>query len=183
MYFFRDLGSRDPTLPRIDSLEDLSQALSDDHQNFERVTECSMPSSCQDGYLDVVSIRGAFHLGQIRVGLSNAERLCQCKEVTIHLKRKVAVQVDGEPWRQNPSVLKVKRNAQSASMLHKSMAQNGVETEMARLLDWAEETKLIDASVHSKLMTEFSRRIEDKTRQKRVQSQDNLMFSLKRANW
>ena len=66
-------------------------------------------------------------------------------------------------------------------MLHKSMAQNGVETEMAKLLDWAEEQKLIDGTVHSKLMKEFSRRIESKTRQRRVQSQDNLMHTFKRA--
>lgn len=168
------------TLERIDSMEDLTQSLTDD-QRFERVTACNMPSSCQDGILDVISIRGAFHLGQIRVGLSNAQRICQCREATIHIKRKVAVQTDGEPWRQSPCTLRVKRKPDSAIMLHRSEDENGVETEMAKLLDWAEERKLINSNVHYTLMKEFSRRIEYKTRQRRHKSQDNLMFSLKRA--
>jgi hypothetical protein len=52
---------------------------------------------------------------------------------------------------------------------------------MAKLLDWAEERKIIDRSAHATMMKEFSRRIESKTRQRRVKSQDNLMQSLKRA--
>lgn len=181
----RDLGARrqDPgyrPLDRIDSSEDLSQLLTDD-QRYEKVTACDGPSSCQDGILDVVSIRGAFHLGQIRVGLSNAQRLCQCREATIHIKRKVAVQIDGEPWRQNVCTLKVKRKADRAIMLHKSADQNGVETEMANLLDWAEARRLIDQKTHNILTTEFSRRIEYKTRQRRIREEDNTMFSLKRA--
>ncbi|EED91322.1 diacylglycerol kinase, partial [Thalassiosira pseudonana CCMP1335] len=62
-----------------------------------------------NGLLDVVSIRGTFHLGQIRVGLSNAQLLCQCREAVVTLKKKVAVQIDGEPWRQNQSVLRINR--------------------------------------------------------------------------
>ena len=67
-------------------------------------------------------------------------------------------------------------------MLHRSADEsNGVETEMAKLLDWAKTRHLIDDKVHEALMKEFSRRIESKTRQRRVQSNDNLMTSLKRA--
>jgi hypothetical protein len=57
----------------------------------------------------------------------------------------------------------------------------GVETEMAKLLDWAVGTTIIDRNVHGILMKEFSRRIENKTRQRRVKSQDSLMLSIKRA--
>ena len=146
------------------------------------MTACDMPSSCQDGMLDVVSIRGAFHLGQIRVGLSHAKRLCQCHEATVIIKRKTAVHIDGEPWRQTVSTLHIKRKKESAIMLHRSADESGgVETEMAKLLDWAEERQIIDRNVHSALMKEFSRRIERKTRQRRVRSQDNLMLSLSRA--
>jgi hypothetical protein len=67
-------------------------------------------------------------------------------------------------------------------MLHRSADDSGgVETEMAKLLDWAEDRSIIDRNVHSVLMKEFSRRIESKTRQRRVRSQDNLMLTLKRA--
>lgn len=167
---------------RVDSVEDLASMSLSDEEMYARVTACERPSSCQDGLLDIVSIRGAFHLGQIRVGLGNAQKLCQCREVTIIIKRKVSVQIDGEPWRQNVCILRVKRKKDAAIMLHRSPDDsNGVETEMAKLLDWAEDRKLIDNKIHATLMQEFSRRIESMTRQKRVRSQDNIMFSLKRA--
>lgn len=101
---------------RSDSIEDIlslghdSSRLSRD-ERLTKVTACDLPSSCQDGLLDVVSIRGTFHLGQIRVGLSNAELLCQCRAATVTMKKKLAVQVDGEPWRQNQSVLQINRKS------------------------------------------------------------------------
>lgn len=173
---------RAESIDRVDSLTDLQTAALTTEEKWARVTACDMPSSCQDGLLDVVSIRGAFHLGQIKVGLSNAQRLCQCREATIIVKKKVAVQIDGEPWRQDVSIMRVARKKDSAVMLHRSADESGgVETEMAKLLDWAEERQLIDGKVHAALMKEFSRRIENKTRQRRVRSQDNLVSSLKRA--
>lgn len=176
-------GSNGKSLDRVDSMDDLT--LLPEKDRYAHVTSCRMPSSCQDGMLEIVSIRGAFHLGQIKVGLSNAQRLCQCKAVTIHLKHKVAVQVDGEPWRQSACTLVVKRKPQSATMLHRSADDGGVETVMSKLLDWAEERKLVDGQVHSILMKEFSRRVESHTRQKRTRAQDQggllSMQKLKRA--
>lgn len=169
------------SMDRVDSTDDLQVLTEEDR--FERVTACDRPSSCQDGILEIVSIRGAFHLGQIKVGLSNAQRLCQCREVTITIKNKVAVQLDGEPWRQPPCTLRIKRKGGPAAvMLHRSADDGGVETEMSKLLDWAEERRLIDGEVHSILMKEFSRRIESKTRKRRVREKgDNLMFNLKKV--
>ena len=67
-------------------------------------------------------------------------------------------------------------------MLHRSADEsNGVEAEMAKLLDWGKTRQLIDDKVHEALMKEFSRRIESKTRQRRVASNDNFMTTLKRA--
>ena len=156
-------------LDRVDSAEDLKASLQlSEEEMYHRVTACERPSSCQDGFLDIVSIRGAFHLGQIRVGLSNAQKLCQCREAKIIIKRKVSVQIDGEPWRQNVCTLHVKRKKEAALMLHRSANDsNGVETEMTNLLDWAEERQLITDRVHDALMKEFSRRIESKTRERR----------------
>lgn len=171
------------TFDRIDSVEDLTAtALLSEEEKLSRVTACDNPSSCQDGMLDIVSIRGTFHLGQIRVGLSNAELLCQCREATITIKKKVAVQIDGEPWRQNISTLKIQRKKDPAIMLHRSPDESGgVEMEMSKLLDWAEEKRHITRNVHGTLMKEFSRRIESKTRQRRVLSQDNMLVTLNRA--
>jgi diacylglycerol kinase (ATP) len=152
---------------------------STEEERYAEVTACDIPCSCQDGYLEIVSIRGAFHLGQIKVGLSNAQRLCQCREATIVIRNKVAVQVDGEPWRQNTCTIKIRRKKEQAVMLHRSADDGGVETEMSKLLEWAEARKMIDSHVHALLMKEFSRRIESKTRQRRAvarQQHDNTNF-------
>jgi hypothetical protein len=165
----------------VDSIDDFL-ADEPEEDKYSQLFSCDRPSSCQDGKLDIVSIRGTFHLGQIQVGLSNATKLCQASEVKIILKRKVAVQIDGEPWRQSASTITITRKKDQAVMLHRSADESGgVETEMAKLLDWAEDRSIIDRNVHSVLMKEFSRRIESKTRQRRVRSQDNLMLTLKRA--
>ncbi|KAL3907825.1 MAG: hypothetical protein SGILL_008713 [Bacillariaceae sp.] len=167
-------------IARIDSMEDIASMALTEEEKYDRVTACDLPSSCQDGLLDIVSIRGAFHLGQIRVGLSTAQKLCQCREATIVIKRKVPVQIDGEPWRQPICTLKVRRKKPSAIMLHRSAEEsNGVETEVAKVLDWAQDSQLIDNQVHGLIMKEFSRRIESKTRQRR--HKDNRTFLLQRA--
>lgn len=137
-------------------------------QKLQRVTSCSKPSSCQDGMLDVVAIRGAFHLGQIRVGLSNAQLICQCREASIKLKKILSVQIDGEPWKQSACTITVRRKKDSAMML-KNMNEQGstagaIVTEVSDLLDWAEEKSIIDRKVHYALLKEFSRRVEEKQR-------------------
>ncbi|KAL7581367.1 hypothetical protein ACA910_021960 [Epithemia clementina (nom. ined.)] len=169
------------TFERIDSSDDLPVRLSKEEM-FAKVTACDRPSSCQDGYLDVVSVRGLIHLGQIKVGIGRAQRLCQCREIKIVVKKKVAVQIDGEPWRQDKCVLRIKRKRDPALMLHRSTDDGGIETEMSKLLEWAEERNLIDGHVHSVLMKEFSRRIESKARQRRYRSKEhNVIENLKRA--
>lgn len=164
---------------RVDSVDDF---LAEDEDKYSQMFSCDRPSSCQDGKLDIVSVRGTFHLGQIQVGLGNATKLCQASEVKIIMKKQLATQIDGEPWRQSACTMTISRKKDQAVMLHRSADESGgVETEMAKLLDWAEDRKVIDRNVHSVLMKEYSRRIESKTRQRRVRSQDNLMLTLKRA--
>ena len=100
----------------------------------------------------MVAIRGAFHLGQIRVGLSNAQLICQCREASIKLKKILSVQIDGEPWKQSACTITVRRKKDSAMML-KNMNEQGstagaIVTEVSDLLDWAEEKSIIDRKVH-----------------------------------
>ena len=66
-----------------------------------------------------------------------------------------------------------------AVMLHRS--KDGVETEMSKLPDWAIEGDIIDGTVHSTLMKEFSLRIDSKTRARKVRSQDNLLYNVTNA--
>ena len=152
---------------------------------FEYVTSCQKPSSCQDGKLDIVSYRGNFHLGQIRVGLSNADLLCQCKSVEILLYKKLAVQVDGEPWKQEGNCkIHISRKEEPAIMLHK-VNDNSNNGEMVKLLDWAKENQVINPHAHTTLMREFSRRVEyTKQQQKkhhRNDTPDTLFRSMKKA--
>jgi len=157
-------------LTRNESIEDLAELVTS-----KQLTACDLPSSCQDGLLDVVSIRGTFHLGQIRVGLSNAQLLCQCREATVTLKKKMAVQIDGEPWRQNPSTLRIIRKPDRATMLNRSDKDSGgLETEVTKLLNWANEKDVINQKQYAIMMEEFSRRVEYK---KRAQKEKGNGFS------
>ena len=54
-------------------------------------------SSYNDGLIDVCYVRGAFHLGQIKVGLANPNLLAQAKSVRIKVKKPLPIQTDGEP--------------------------------------------------------------------------------------
>ena len=154
----------------------------DHEEKLSKVTACDMPSSCQDGLLDIVSIKSIFHMGQIKVGLSRAQLICQCSEVEIRLKKRVPLQIDGEPWKQNSGTIRILRKKEPALMLHRAAADGGgIETEVGDLLEWAEERQIIDKNVHATLMKEFSRRIESKNRARRVLSNDNLFSTMKRA--
>lgn len=150
-------------------------------ERLNRIMACTTPSSCQDGKVDIISHKGNFNLGQIRVGLTNTQRLCQCSKVKITLKKGFALQVDGEPWKQNSSVLRIERNKDPAVMLHRAIEEGGgIETEVANLLEWAEEKNIIHRDTHATLMKEFSRRVEKKTRARRNKSTQNVFVTMKR---
>jgi len=146
-----------------------------DLDHFDRLTDCSGASSCQDGKIDVVSYYGNFHLGQIRVGLGTAQLLCQCSELTIVLKKRLAIQIDGEPWKQDKAKIKIVRKNDPAVMLHKTGGDTGTESILAEVLEWAEDQSIIDREIHNALMKEYSRRIESKTRDRRNKSKENLL--------
>lgn len=76
--------------------------------------------SFNDGLIEVVGLYSSFHIGQLMIGLSEPLRLGQAKKVTIHLLERLPVQVDGEPWLQNPSVIRVSWHSK-ATMLSAQM--------------------------------------------------------------
>lgn len=147
---------------------------------LERIIACDTPSSCQDGRIEVISHSGNFHLGQIRVGLSTAKKVCQCGTVRIKLKKKIAVQIDGEPWMQEKAILHIQREKDPAIMLHRALEEGGgIEMEVANLLEWAEEESYISREAHSVLMKEFSKRIEVKNRD-RLTKQGTVFSNMKK---
>jgi len=64
------------------------------------------PPSVQDGLVEVVATYGVGHLSAIRFRMTHSYRLAQGKKVEIVLKRPLPVQVDGEPWLNQPGRLK-----------------------------------------------------------------------------
>lgn len=65
-----------------------------------------------DKMLEVVCISGAWHLGKLQVGLSQARRLAQGKTIKIHLSSPFPVQIDGEPFIQQPGCLEISHHGQ-----------------------------------------------------------------------
>ncbi|XP_050422906.1 diacylglycerol kinase epsilon-like [Adelges cooleyi] len=56
--------------------------------------------SVNDGLLEVLGVRSAIHIAQLKLGLSEPIRIGQASKIKIKLLEKLPVQVDGEPWLQ-----------------------------------------------------------------------------------
>ncbi len=75
------------------------------------------PQRFDDGLLEVVGIRGVLNLANVVVGPGNTIALGQGKRITIRLNTGITpVQVDGEPWLQEPDLLEI-AHLEQANML------------------------------------------------------------------
>lgn len=72
--------------------------------------------SMHDKMLEVVCVCGAWHLGKLQVGLSQARRLAQGKVITIHCSSPFPVQIDGEPFILQPGFLEITHRGQAFMM-------------------------------------------------------------------
>lgn len=79
--------------------------------------------SMHDKRLEVVCVSGAWHLGKLQVGLSQARRLAQGGTVRIHASSPFPVQIDGEPFIQKPGCLEITHDGQMF-MLKKASGSN-----------------------------------------------------------
>ncbi|GAB4835512.1 Diacylglycerol kinase 2 [Ancistrocladus abbreviatus] len=69
--------------------------------------------SMHDTMLEVVCISGAWHLGKLQIGLSQARRLAQGKVIKIHVSSAFPVQIDGEPFIQKPGCMEITHHGQA----------------------------------------------------------------------
>ena len=82
--------------------------------------KCGVPEmSVNDGRLEVFGIYSSFHIAQLQVGLAEPYRIGQAKSVRIKLSKRFPIQVDGEPWEQQPAQIEINWFNQ-ANMLEKS---------------------------------------------------------------
>jgi len=63
--------------------------------------------SISDGKFEVVAITSAVHLGNVQTGVGSPVIVGQGSKIKIKLNKKVPVQIDGEPWRQEPCTIEI----------------------------------------------------------------------------
>ncbi|CAO2836558.1 unnamed protein product [Amaranthus hypochondriacus] len=68
--------------------------------------------SMHDKLLEVVCVSGAWHLGKLQVGLSQARRMAQGSVIRIHISSAFPVQIDGEPFILQPGCLEITHHKQ-----------------------------------------------------------------------
>ncbi|XP_072173904.1 diacylglycerol kinase beta-like [Diadema setosum] len=64
--------------------------------------------SIGDKSIEVVGLESSLHVGQVKAGIrSSGRRLGQCQTVTIRTRKRVPMQIDGEPWLQPPCTISI----------------------------------------------------------------------------
>ena len=64
-------------------------------------------SSISDGLVEVFGVYSSFHIAQLQVGLGQVFRIGQAKHVRIKLAKRFPMQIDGEPWEQEPAIIDI----------------------------------------------------------------------------
>jgi hypothetical protein len=139
-------------------------------------------ASCNDGYIEVLSVASSFQLGAAQVGLARPTRLRQCKRLTIRTKgMALPLQVDGEPLVLpetttinlsflNQSVVLCKHSGPPPE--HKMLPLAEADKIIQEVLDSAH---FLDPTQKNLLRAEFSKRTMDM--RKRSVSLDSELYS------
>ncbi|MED6198329.1 Diacylglycerol kinase [Stylosanthes scabra] len=132
---------------------DLWQNEDESYDNFD-------PQSMHDKILEVVSISGTWHLGKLQVGLSRARRLAQGQSIKIQLFASFPVQIDGEPWSQQPCTISITHHGQ-AFMLKRAAEEplGHAAAIITDVLENAESNNVINASQKRALLQEMAMKL------------------------
>lgn len=132
---------------------DLWQNEDDNYDNFDQ-------QSMHDKLLEVVSISGTWHLGKLQVGLSRARRLAQGQSIKIQLFAMFPVQIDGEPWFQQPCTISITHHGQAFMLKRVSEEPLGPASAIiTEVLENAETNNVINASQKRALLHEMALRL------------------------
>ena len=117
-------------------------------------------SSMQDGLIDIVTVHGALHLGQLNWGVDKPVRICQAREVRIECLRKLPMHIDGEPWEQPACQMDIRLKNKS-TMLRRTVDSRGASIlQMHEALEWANSNAIISPDQKEMIMSEVHRRAE-----------------------
>lgn len=118
------------------------------------------PQSIHDKVLEVVSVSGTWHLGKLQVGLSRARRIAQGQSIKIQLCAPLPVQIDGEPWFQQPCTLSISHHSQAFMLKRATEEPMGhAAAIIADVLETAESSHVINATQKRALMHEMAVRL------------------------
>eukprot|EP01012_Entosiphon_sulcatum_P035613 TRINITY_DN45225_c0_g1_i1.p1 TRINITY_DN45225_c0_g1~~TRINITY_DN45225_c0_g1_i1.p1 ORF type:complete len:392 (-),score=66.47 TRINITY_DN45225_c0_g1_i1:92-1267(-) len=81
-------------------------------QNLER--EGFQPQQIDDGMLEVVTVDNMLHMARLQTDLFHARRVAQSASICVELRRPMYMQVDGEPWLQQPATIRISHWKKSA---------------------------------------------------------------------
>lgn len=116
--------------------------------------------SMHDKMLEVVCICGTWHLGKLQVGLSQARRLAQGKLIRINTCTPFPVQIDGEPWIQQPGCLEITHRGQVFMLRRASEEPTGhAAAIMTEVLVNAECNGVINAAQKKLLLQQMALRL------------------------
>jgi hypothetical protein len=113
-----------------------------------------------DGKLEIVAVGGSWHLGQLTVGLSRSQRLCQGRKIVVRTAEALPMQIDGEPFVQPPGEVSVAPRGQSRVLRrveNKPIAKLMRAVEEA--LESAADKGVISVAQHDALAGELAARI------------------------
>lgn len=126
-------------------------------QNDSEHDDDFSPQSMHDKVLEVVCVCGAWHLGKLQVGLSQARRLAQGKVIRIHSSSPFPVQIDGEPFIQQAGCLDITHHGQVFTLRRAPEEPRGHATAiMTEVLLDAECKGIINASQRKVLLQQIA---------------------------
>lgn len=149
-------GKRSSDLPKATESTRLARMVD---SNDERCTGTWAVPSIDDGVLEVVGVTGSFHLARLQVGLAeSAIRLAQCRTLTLHIHDSLPMQIDGEPWIQQPCEITVSHRNRSMMLSKNSQFLGQVAAKCADILEWGRTHNVITTEQRDILLREVARR-------------------------
>ncbi|KAF5482297.1 hypothetical protein F2P56_002879 [Juglans regia] len=123
--------------------------------DYEHDNDFSL-QSMHDKLLEVVCVSGAWQLGKLQVGLSQARKLAQGQVIRIHSSSPFPVQIDGEPFIKQPGSLEISPHGQVFMLRRASEPRGHAAAIMMEVLLDAECRGIINASQKKVLLQQMA---------------------------